>query len=1056
MKRLIQLCIANTFTINLIAFAIVLFGGWTLYNMKRDLIPPLEFPHISVSASLSGASPSEIEYLVTYPIEEAIKSIPEIKKMTSTSYPGGMRIDLSFHAADTGKLRDIEAKVDSLIDGIADRLPLDMKPVRVQREEVSDIYLADLAVKNVDPLNSKHRTAVHQLQTQITSIPGIVRVDSSLPARDLYVRLDAQKIANQQMDLKQVRAAILEYVDQFPVGHISRDGSEYSIRLDSNEINPENLSEVPVRASTSGRVVRIGDVAKVQWDTHKNETKWLWNGVEVVSFTVYKNTLADSITLFKELRSKTEELQTTLPKPLVLEERFDGPRFITKQIDVLVQNGWLGLLIVFLLLMVFIGTRPAFMTVAGLPVCYLGTFLVLSWIGISIDLLSILGILLVVGILVDDAIVISERYSSLLEAGLSPDEAARVSAQELFVPISGTILTTIVAFLPIILIKDNLTWFLSAIPLVVITSMCISWAESLFILPNHLAHFVKHPPRIRGSEFLKKAIGIFTLSLEKLMRFRYAVLAAVVLIAGIVLYVAANKMQHHFNISVGSEQIWVFAELKNSEGLKHTEAAIRPIIEYLQTFPKEQVEFTSTRIGSSFRGGESQKGYRYAQIVAGINGNADSPVQIREDLMPIIQEGLKKLKTDRFQVLTSEERKRGEESFNKNTFNVRVEGTDHMLFRKVEANINKVAENLKGISAKKSQDDLYMQQWSFQPDLDKLREYDLTRADLAAQLRTFLDSHSLGYIRSNGDSAEVLIEMQESGYEQLDTLQNLPILLVNGQSIPVTWLGEWEQSRVRQSIDHKSGVRYLDLPFEFDEAKYNMNSAMAAFEKKAEPIFESFPRLNFTIENANEHETENKSWILEVLMYSFVGVLLVLALFTQSLTKPFLVMTPAPLGMLGSLAMLQLHGMPLTIMAMVGLLGVIGVAVNDSIVLLHYLDRLNHSLPSISAKERILMAAKSRFRAIMLTSVTTLAGLFPTAYGLFGESGFTQPIVFSMAWGLTISTLSTLYLLPCFLLIREDILDRIRGARAKLSPVNALLRRRPREQRPDYTPDLDI
>ena len=1020
MRKLIELAVKNSFYVNLVGGTICLLGILVVYQMKRDLIPPLEFPSIEVSASLPGASPSEIESMVTFPIEEAIGGVPGLKKTKSYSRPGYMQVRMDFEASFADRLDANVQLIRDRITGIQHRLPSDLRNITVRQDRVNDVYLATFSVKNMDELNPDHRAAVRQVQSQISSMRGISNVQVWMGDRNLFVRLMPEKLKQHNISVGEVRRVLNEYFRFQSLGTIRKNGYRYSIQMNQPEMDVDALKNMSININSIGQGIRLKDIARIEWDKWQEENRWLRDGEDVAVINVRKDTITDSIKLYDDLLERVDEIKKELPDGLAMGVMYDGPRFIKKQISVLSQNGWLGLIFVICLLTYFLGFKVSMMAIWGLPVAYLGTFIVLSWFGIAIDLLSILGIILVVGIIVDDAIIVAERYTKLHAQGLSSHEAATVAARELIVPVTGTVITTIVAFLPILLIEDNLTWFLKAIPLVVIVSMIFSWLESFFILPNHLAHFVKSNPVSRGDGIMKKFEAIHVKVLRPLIKFRYVALVFTFAFIGLGGWIAAKKLQHHFNISVGSEQIWIRMAVKESESLDETQRKIWPIIEYAKSFPDELVEYSSARLGRIHRDGVEKKGYRYARIVIGINGNHPRPIQARKELLPKVKEALKGLKTDEFEFLEAQERKRGEEGRRKNTIAVRIEGVSEKSFLAAEKDIVAAMKGIVGLNPKQDEKSDIMEQWIFSPDYTKLAQYGITRSGLAVQVKEYISPYEIGQVRVGGESVSLLTEMVDRGHERLDQLAALEVSNRLGEKVPLGWLGQWNMAKVKDEIVHRDGKKHEDVAFKYDEKHLTLETAKESIAARLAPVKAKFKDLFITAENANTRDEENKSWTMKVVMYSLVGVFVVLALFTKSLLYPFLVMAPAPLGMMGAFIMLFLHDNSLTIMGMIGLMGVIGVSVNDSIVLLHQVLRLRDKT-NWSYKEVLIEGTKSRLRAIMLTSITTLGGLFPTAYGFFGESGFTQPITFTMGWGLFFSTLITVTLLPCYLMIVEDV-----------------------------------
>jgi len=655
-------------------------------------------------------------------------------------------------------------------------------------------------------------------------------------------------------------------------------------------------------------------------------------------------------------------------------------------------------------------------------VAYCGTLFFLYAMGINFDLLSIIGLILVVGVLVDDAIIISERHVENLENGMSPRESALEAVRDLIVPVTGTILTTAVAFSPILLIKSEMSTLLYAVPIVIIVSLALSWWECFFVLPNHLAHFVKKAPKDKSQRLFAKMKSTYTYLLHHALKWRYVLVLGVTLILGLSAYIAVKKVRHNFELRIQSERLSVYAILKKSPSLDYTEKKIKPLEDYLIHYPTDKIENVFTSIGDVWRNGQRSEGYRYAKINVYLDRNYPYPTKMKEKLQKALTEKLKKFKSKDFEKLYVEAEKEDNNESKQNLVKVHVSGGDEVDFADIEKAVIARVKGVKGVVEHVAQSDRYQTTWEFAPNRNELVRYGLGVGDLTEQVRSAFVPHELAELRFSGKSLFVYTELKRSENLQFADLNHFDVVGNNGVAIPIGLLGKWEQKKSLANIGHYNGERSLDIEFKYNNKLANIISVKANIKKILKPIQKEFPSYLVEVQDADKQQAKSFAWAIRVALLCIVAVMLVIALILGSLTQPILVGMPIPCGLIGIIWALYLHDMPLGVMALIGLLGTVGVSVNASLIMV---DQINKRVKENGkwSRETIIEGAASRLRAIFLTTVTTLGGVIPMAYSIGGESGFTQPLAFSMGWGLTFATLLTLFVLPALLEIRLDLLS---------------------------------
>lgn len=1018
MERLFKFFIDRSFLVNLITGFVCVVGLLVTFNMKRDLVPPFEFQSIKVTAAVPGAAPHEIEEFVAYPLEDALKGLPGMEKMVSTSKNGSLSMTLFFKASFDRMTETVE-QVKSITLSVRPRLPKSVEYIDVVRARQDRVFLFWMAMKNFDEENVEHRQWIKKFEQTVSKIEGVVQVAPEIRPRDLYVEFDARKLEAYELSVSDIRASIAQAVSMMPLGQLAENEETWSFELQRTIKHPDELGELPVAGNRRGDVVRLKDVATIGYKLTAQAEIYRMDGQPALGLVIRKDTNSDSIDLKKVVDKKIAEFNAALPAPLKIEPVVDGPRFIVQQLNVLYNNGLFGIVFVFLLLVLFLNWRTSLMVIWGLPISYLGTMIILHQMGIAIDLISIIGLILVVGILVDDAIIVSERYVENLSDGMPPKKAALEAVKDLIVPVTGTVLTTIVAFSPILLVKSEMSIILAAVPIVIIASLSLSWLESFFILPNHLAHFVprqdKSSRRERVFESVKK---VYKRMLQATVRFRYLALAGLVGLSAATV-VVAQKLKQDFDLNVNSEKVAIYPTLKKSDSLEETYAKIKAIEEFALKLPKEKVASVTTWVGGVWRDGRNQPGYRFSEISLYLHADESYPTKVKEEVKAAVQEALKTVKTDEFESIDVDEREYGDDEKKENIVSVRIKGGNDVEFKEIEDAI--IAQSLKaeGVLEHVPEADRYQTAWRFVPDAQRLVRYGFAGEDFALQIKNLFIRDELIETRAGGQKFFIYTKMLPQQPLEFEKLQAFEVVSSNGRRVPLSRLGEWKNVKSLARISHHNGDRSLVVDFKFDDKKTNATKVKTDVSAALAGVSPLFPTYNIEVIDANEEETKSRAWAIRVALICLISVFMVLAVILGSLTQPFLVALPIPFGVLGIIWALYLHDLPMGLMALIGLVGTIGVSVNDSLIMVDQVNKLSARFGGLS-KYTIIEGAVSRLRAIILTTVTTVGGVFPMAYSVGGESGFTQPLAFSIGWGLTFSTVLTLFILPAILAVYLD------------------------------------
>ena len=646
--------------------------------------------------------------------------------------------------------------------------------------------------------------------------------------------------------------------------------------------------------------------------------------------------------------------------------------------------------------------------------------------------------ILIVGILVDDAIIVVERYSEHLEQGATPKEAATQCAIQLIRPITGTVATTMIAFAPILTVKHPVSTVLYSIPIVIIAGLLLSWIECFFILPNHLAHFVKKPPKARFG-LLKKLRASYERVLFLILKLRYVVLAALI---GLFIHAGwcFGELPKEWFFSTGAERLSIDVVFENVRTLDEAAEAAKPLEALVTRIASGDLDYLTTSIGSAYIGGKSFEGPRYATVTINLPPTHPSPEATLARLKTELQPRLERLVSEQgstYRQLSLEQDFSGTDDDQppQNTLTVFAYGGDRQSISAIERAILVGLEPFSELSApalgelsneseNMGTDDQEQRVLRFKVRPEALERYGLNPSSLALQLRTKVAESTLDTIRLEGEMVPIVTTMA-GGSPTPAAVVKSSVLSQQGLEIPLTLLGEWAEAQAPRSIKRIDGERALTFPVQYDLDAIDGEQAQTMLEKSLEPVRKQFPSYQFQVTPSSREEEETKRWAINLTAICLTGILLVLAAVLGNLTQTLIVGLAIPFGIVGVLYATFVADQTLNIMAVIGLIGVAGVAVNDALVMVDSINlrRSQTTLDGFGRLSRtaVISAAGSRIRPILLTTVTTLGGVFPMAYGWLGESGFTAPLAFAMAWGLTSATLLTLITIPALVVIREDM-----------------------------------
>ena len=1020
MEKICAYFIRNSFLVNLATVFLIITGGISLFSMNRNLVPQWQIKRIRISATLIGASPEQMEELITFPMEEAVSSFAGIEEIESTSTNSQTYIAIKVWD-DFQEINDLYEKVDNAINNIVWNLPEDTENVSVVNEKMTYFWFSTVNVLGYDSDSAKHRFWLKETIDKIKKIPGIVYVRDNSPKPNIYLKFNRENLSRYDITLDDIRQKMRENFQVLPLGVIDRDTKDISVEINNNLLDIEGINNLIMKSNASGTYIRLKDLADVSFRNPKRTRMTYTNGERSERLVLFKDLDTDSLNVKNEVQKLFISINKEAPTGVSLRVTGDGPAYIERQLNVLKNNGIFGIIFVILALFLFLGMRSALMTALGLPLAYFTTFSVLSMVGIGIDLISVVGMILIIGIIVDDAIIVSEQYSQFLEQGNSPKNAALLSIKKTIGPVTGTILTTIVAFLPILSSNDALSTRLRAIPWVVIAALGMSWLECFLILPNHLCHFVRTPTPPKTQIFIRLK-KFYRRVLEVILSFRYLLVVSMLIVMIFSLWFAYNNIPLRYQLRIGSERIRVLTVLKKSANLEETERELRPLFEMIKKIDSSRYSYINQNLGRAYINGTRFEGHKYASM--SIRFSQTHPT-IKEDkayIEEFLKRELPKIDQTHFELLKIDRRIDGHDEAKDRLLYLKIEGKNSVSLDDLLLSARKYFSDVVGFEKVFINPQLSVEKWNFRFYKESLAKYNLSFRDVALQLRGYVTEDKIYEFRYRGDNIKVYSYFEDNEHLTYDQLQNIPINIDQGHVIPLKELGEWKKTETLSKISHFDLKRIVNIEVSFDEKLTKKEIFYQQLQKRLPLLKNDYPSLNFVVEDADKEAVKNKKSIEKSVIVALLLIIFVLAVILGSIVQPFLIATAIPFGLIGVIWSFYFHGMPIDVMAFIGVIGMAGVVVNNSLIMVATINTLGFPHGS-NTREFIIAGAISRLRPIVLTSLTTLGGVFPMAYGLGGDSGFTRPLALALGWGILCAAGLTLFLIPCILGVQKDCID---------------------------------
>lgn len=1020
--------VRNPVAVNLLMLGVVAAGLYALSTLVREFFPRVEPEQVFVSVPYPGATPEEIERTVARVVEREIRDVDGVEELRTTVTEGIAVIvaELEDGADRDRVLSDLRAEVDKarpdLPDGAEEPEIVEARP-----------YIPVIAVVlfgDVDEA-SLHAVAT-RVEDDLLDLPGVTEVAvTGRRAREIKVEVEPARLDEHGLTLEQIGRTLAALNRDQPGGQLKGPERNVRVRTLGEAQRALALEALAVATTPGGRTVRLGEVARVADAFVEGSERGRFRGRRAVSITVFKTPEQDAIAIATAVKAYVARHPRHLGGAVRAETTTDLARFIEQRLDLMTRNALAGLALVLLTLAVFLELRVALWVAAGLGVAFLGTFAAMAAAGLTINLISLFGLIVVLGLLVDDAIVIGENIFRKRREGLPPLAAAEAGAREVTLPVLAAVSTTIAAFLPLLFMAGRMGQFLGVLPQVVTAALLVSLVEALLILPSHLAH---RPARARVAGGLARALerlsearhrlfeerlpGILERHLRFLLRWRYPFLAAA--LAGLLLcagLVAGGLVP--FVLLQQSDAEALSARLEMSAGTPEEETvrALARIEEAALAQPEVASVFSVLGASYGDRGRqEASDPAIVGQVVIEL-----VPADRREALgQRVSQAVIEELRARTARLPGVRRLSFGAQGGAPTgpAIEVRLRAED---LGRLAAAVDAVGTHLGGYAGvTELYDDLELGKLEVRLALrEDARLLGLTTQDLASQVRHALYGYEAQRLQIGNEEVKVRLLLPAAGRRVMGDLARFQVQLPGGGRAPLGEVAHLDADRGYASILRVDGRRAATLVADVDERVGNVSEITRAATAALADVPTRFPGVSFTFEGRQKETRESVGSLVWLFPAALLLIYALIAVLFRSYVQPVIVMSVIPFALGGAVVGHWVTGYPFTILSMIGAVALAGIVVNDGLILVDLANRRRREgLPLVEA---VVAAARGRMRAILLTSITTCAGLAPLMLETSFQARFLIPMAVAIVFGLLAATVLVLVLLPALFLVLEDL-----------------------------------
>ena len=1036
------------------SFAFIAIGILSVVGMQRDQFPTVDFEVLSVTTAYPGASPEDVEKSVTNVIEEELLSVSGLKEITSTSREGISSIIVTLEA-DLKDVTTVKNDVRNAINRVK-AFPEEVTELpRVIDFNVTEFPVITINIDSTSGNFNQARQITDELQVAISRIKGVAQVDNpSYLDSEIQIKVNPDKLEKYNISVNEVISTISTRNARFTVGGNNQESLEKNIVILSEFESIDDIKDVVIKSSFDGPVIRLGDIAEVFRGQEEETSITRVNGTKGFVLQVKKQPQADIIRTVKRIRERVAELQKNIPDDINIFYTDDSSEAVANRLEIIIKNGYIGLALVLVVLGAFLSIRTAFWVAVSIPVTLLGTVFGLGLTGNTINLISLSGFILVLGIVVDDSIIIAESIHHYKSKGGDLYKNVVMGLKRVIMPVVTTIISTMLVMSSFFLMSGILGKFIYVLPVVVIFALGISFLEITFALPAHLSTTKVEKQRT----WFIPVENIYNRFMHYSLRWRYLIVPIFVALLVYTSFFAFKNIPFNLFPSRGATVMFANIEAPNGSSAAYTEKIVIDVENLIVSEIGEDLKSYTSTIGSYFT--------NRADIEIALTPTSDrerAAEDMEEKLKALVKdvEGAEKIRIS----LLRPGPPQGAD--------IEVTLVSENDAQRVLA-ADRLEEILKSIDAVDNinrNDEIGKPRIETVLDFDEMARLGVDYQSVYRHLRTAFSGSYVTDATIAGKDEDVRIYIG-NGSNTENFIKNTTIKNRQGNSIPMSQFSKLREIEGEPDYNHLDGDRSIKLTasiadgrpknkpttetrgqnFDGDQS-FKMTSDGDQSMKRGPPrgpppsktailarVLKElnapvdFPQVSIITSGGAQESIESLQDFLRAFVVAIVGIFLLLAILFNSYSQPMLVLAAVPFSLIGVVWAFYFHGEPLSFFALTGSLALMGVIVNDSLVMVSHLNYIKEKSASLEDKiVWIARGSRDRLRPVVLTTLTTMAGVLPLAYGIGGTDVFLQPMVLALGYGLIFGTFLTLILLPCMYLMNYDFINMLGRIKTKFS-----------------------
>jgi multidrug efflux pump len=1015
----VQFFLKKPIIAHFIFVAVMVFGIIATQTIPVEETPEINLGFVIVITLYPGAAPQEMERLITIPVEDAIANVEDIDYIQSGSQNGKSSIFINF--LDT--VKDIDKRVVDI------QTEISKIPDLPSKNEMAGPYVFKIATGDTSPVinvmlssdsisDSDFRELAENLQRDLTSkISGIKNVEvAGVSDEEIQIVISNEKLISYNLTIDDIFVALTRSNFRTPGGTLDISGKRYLIKAVGALNDLERIEQILIMSGSSGQKLYLKDVAEVQKRFMRGTVQSYLNGKKAVSLYIMRKPESNIVEITERVRKLVPEFAKNYAG---LEYSFknDQGEAIDETISVLRNNALLGMVLVSLLLFIFMGWRASLLAVIGIPFSFLATFFMMKFFGYTINSLSLFAMILVSGMLVDDAIVVIENVYRYMEEGFSPMDAVLKGTQEIMWPVISAIATTICAFLPLLMITGMIGKFLAQFPVIVALTLISSLLEALVVLPVHLYEMknVYNSQKKPEKQWYKKFLNGYGQLLRFILKFRYATIIILFVVFVGSIFIAKSLRIVLFG-DENAKTVTAKMELAENTPIEKTRKIAKELEDYvIKDLIPHDADSIVTIVGRVI---EDRRWIEKEEV-------AEFRIDLRDyddKMMNRVKDQFRKKAALIPDIVEFEFLKSASGPPTGRPVEISVAGRDLEKLEKFGDEIIKFVKSVPGVVDLGGNVVHKVNEIIVEPDYSRLEQTGVSLSSLAETIRSVTAGKYAGrYLDIDGKELKIWIRFDADGSYTLDDIRGIPIKSASGNIFRVRDVSDIKEIQSMARIRRRNRMREIKIGANVDYAKSTPFEVNRVIRDKFGNTNAEYPGMTVSFLGEFEEQQKANNDIIMAFLIAFILIYIILGIQFNSIFQPFIVMVTLPLAFIGVAIGLWVSGLDLSLMAMISLVALAGIVVNDSIILVDFINNLSGVKDERTRRDILVEAGTKRLRPILLTTVTTVGGLIPMAVFATGSNKMWQPMAITIIWGISFATILTLFVIPVIYAVIDDI-----------------------------------